>query len=240
MFRTERRNGSIDMARYAKLILVDDEADLLEAFADYLSALGHEVRTAGSAADCDALLAREPADLIVLDINMPGESGLDYLRRLRRTLSIPVLMLTAVPDPADRVLGLELGADDFVLKPCDPQELAARIAGLLRRYKVATREVVQFEHATVDLTASRLLRIGSAPERLGPGEVMLVRVFASRPHVLLTRDDLMDLAPADSTEANDRAIDTRIARLRRKLGTDAIITVRGHGYMFVPPARASV
>lgn len=228
------------MARYAKLVLVDDEPDLAEAFADYLSALGHEVRTASSAAECDALLDRDPADLVVLDVNMPGESGLDYLRRLRETRAMPVLVLTGVPDPIDRILGLELGADDFVLKPCDPQELAARIAGLLNRYRITTREVVQFEHATVDLTASRLLRIGHPPERLGAGEVMLVRVFAARPNILLTRDDLMDLAPAESTEANDRAIDTRIARLRRKLATEAIVTVRGHGYMFVPPARTGV
>ena len=227
------------MARFAKLIIVDDEPNLLDAFADYLSALGHEVRTASSAAECDALLDREPADLIVLDVNMPEESGLAYLRRLRQTRTIPVLILTALPDPVDRIAGLELGADDFVLKPCDPQELAARIAGLLRRYKVASREVVQFEHATVDLTASRLLRIGHPPERLGPGEVMLVRVFAARPNILLTRDVLMDLAPADSAEANDRAIDTRVARLRRKLRTDAIVTLRGHGYMFVPPVRTS-
>ena len=228
------------MARYAKLVLVDDEPDLVEAFADYLSALGHEVRTASSAAACDALLDRDPADLVVLDINMPGENGLDYLRRLRETRAMPVLVLTGVPDPIDRILGLELGADDFVLKPCDPQELAARIAGLLNRYRITTREVVQFEHATVDLTASRLLRIGHPPERLGAGEVMLVRVFAARPNILLTRDDLMDLAPAESYEANDRAIDTRIARLRRKLATEAIVTVRGHGYMFVPPARTGV
>ena len=226
------------MARYAKLILVDDEPDLVEAYAEYLSALGHEVRTASSAAACDALLEREGADLIVLDVNMPGENGLDYLRRLREARSLPVLVLTGNPDTIDRVIGLELGADDFVIKPCDPQELAARVAGLLARYKVANREVVQFEHATVDLTASRLLRIGHPPERLGPGEVMLVRVFAARPNLLLKRDELMDLAPADSHEANDRAIDTRIARLRRKLGTEAIITVRGHGYMFVPPGRS--
>lgn len=227
------------MARYAKLVLVDDEPDLVEAFADYLSALGHEVRTASSAAECDLLLDREPADLVVLDVNMPGENGLDYLRRLRETRAMPVLVLTGVPDPVDRILGLELGADDFVLKPCDPQELAARIAGLLNRYRITTREVVRFEQATVDLTASRLLRIGQPPERLGPGEVMLVRVFAARPNILLTRDELMDLAPAESFDANDRAIDTRIARLRRKLATDAIVTVRGHGYMFVPPNRTA-
>ena len=226
------------MARYARLILVDDEPDLVEAYAEYLSALGHEVRTAASAAACDALLEREPADLIVLDVNMPGENGLDYLRRLRDTRSLPVLVLTGNPDTIDRVIGLELGADDFVIKPCDPQELAARVAGLLGRYRIATREVVQFEHATVDLSASRLLRLGHPPERLGPGEVMLVRVFAARPNLLLKRDELMDLAPAESHDANDRAIDTRIARLRRKLGTEAIVTVRGHGYMFVPPGRS--
>jgi DNA-binding response OmpR family regulator len=166
---------------------------------------------------------------------MPGESGLDYLPRLRATRGIPVLIMTAVPDPVDRVLGLEMGADDFVQKPCDPQELAARVAGLLRRYNAATREIVRFETVTVDLTASRLLRAGLPPERLGPGEIMLVRAFAARPNILLSRDELMEAAPADSHDANDRAIDTRVARLRRKLDTETIVTVRGHGYMFVPP-----
>jgi DNA-binding response OmpR family regulator len=223
------------VAKFAKLLLVDSDPAVLRTLTAYLSALGHEVRTAGSTADCDLLLDRDTVDLVVLAIDLPGESGLDYLPRLRGGRRIPVLLMASVPDPVDRVLGLELGADDFVLKPFDPQELAARVSGLLRRYHATQRELVRLERVTIDLTAARLLRMGQPPERLGPGEIMLVRAFASRPNLLLSRDDLMELAPADSHDANDRAIDTRVARLRRKLDTESIVTVRGHGYMFVPP-----
>lgn len=221
----------------AKIAIVDDEVDLAEAFAEYLSDLGHDVQVAGSAAELDAILERTALDLVILDLNMPGESGMEALRRLRGEGSPPVLILTANTDPIERVVGLELGADDFVVKPVEPQELAARAAGLLRRYGRGAREVVAFERATVDLSASRLLRIGHPPERLGPGEVLLVRVLASRPNQVLTRDELMRLAPGESLDAFDRAIDTRIARLRQKLDTQAIVTVRAKGYMFVPPER---
>ncbi|HVL70925.1 MAG TPA: response regulator transcription factor [Beijerinckiaceae bacterium] len=219
----------------AKIVIVDDEVDLAEAYAEYLSDLGHEVVLTPSTAELDAVLARGKVDLIVLDLNMPGESGLAALRRLHADGIGPVLILTGNPDPIERVVGLELGADDFVVKPVEPQELAARVAGLLRRYGRADRHLVPLESVTVDLTAARMLRVGHPPERLGPGEVLLIRTFASRPNQVLTRDELLRLAPAESYEAFDRAIDTRIARLRQKLETEAIVTVRGRGYMFVPP-----
>lgn len=225
------------MAQRAKIALVDDEVDLAEAYAEYLADLGHEVAVAASTAELDVIMERMKLDLVILDLNMPGEKGIEALRRLRHAGGPPVLILTANPDPIERVVGLELGADDFVVKPVEPQELAARAAGLLRRYGKAERELVAFENATVDLTASRLLRVGHPPERLGPSEVLLVRTFASRPNQVLTRDELMRLAPGESYDAFDRAIDNRIARLRQKLGTEAIITVRAKGYMFVPPDR---
>ncbi len=227
------------MATRARIVVVDDEIDLAEAYAEYLSDLGHDVSVAASASAMDAELARGPVDLVILDLNMPGESGMDALRRLRADGFGPVLILTANPDPIERVVGLELGADDFVVKPVDPQELAARAAGLMRRYGRAARDLVAFERATVDLGAARLLRIGQSPERLGPGEVMLIRTFARHPNQVLTREDLMRLAPAESHDAYDRAIDTRIARLRQKLDTEAIVTVRAKGYMFVPPQGAA-
>ena len=227
------------MPRRARIAIVDDEVDLAEAYGEYLSDLGHTVFVARSAAALDDLLAREPVDLVVLDLNMPGEKGLSVLRRLQARAIGPVLILTGNPDPIERVVGLELGADDFVVKPVDPQELAARIAGLLRRYGRGERSLVAFENATVDLTASRLLRVGRPPERLGPGEVLLIRTFASRPNQVLSREDLMRLAPAETQDAFDRAIDNRVARLRQKLDTRAIVTVRTRGYMFVPPAEAA-
>lgn len=223
------------MARRPKVAVIDDEIDLQEALSEYLSDLGFDVMTAGSVEGCERLLAGDVFDLIVLDLNMPGSSGLDYLGRLRDHFDGAVLVLTANTDSVDRIAGLETGADDFVVKPVDPQELAARISGILQRRGASKRELIRLERATVDLTASCLLQHGKAPERLGPGEVVLLRVFAHRPNVILTRNELIDLAPAESLDANDRAIDTRVARLRRKLDTEAIVTVRGHGYMFVPP-----
>ena len=222
------------MHRRARIVIVDDEIDLAEAYAEYLSDLGHEVELAGSATQLYGIIGRKPIDLVVLDLNMPGEGGLDVLRRLRAEGISPVLILTGVPEPIERVVGLELGADDFVVKPVEPQELAARVAVLLRRYGRSDRDVIAFEKATVDLTASRLLRPGHRPERLTAGEIMLLRTFASRPNQVLSRDELIHLAPAEDREAFDRSIDSRIARLRQKLETNAIQTVRGRGYMFVP------
>ncbi len=223
------------MAYRPRIALVDDEADLLEPLADYLSDMGYDVETTGSAAGCLRILERHPVDLIVLDLGLPGEVGLEFLRRLRDSHEAAVMVLTASPDPIDRIAGLEIGADDFVAKPVEPQELAARIGGILQRRGVGRRELIRLERVSVDVAASRLMRFGQAPERLGPGEVVLIQALAGNPNRILSRDDLMDLAPAETLEANDRSIDTRIARLRRKLDTEAIVTVRGHGYMFVPP-----
>ena len=220
--------------------MIDDEIDLLEPLAEYLTDIGFDVKTAPSAAGCERLLERDDFDLIVLDLNMPGSDGLDFLRRLRDRCDCAVLVLTANSDSVDRIAGLEIGADDFVVKPADPQEIAARISGILQRRGTGRRELVRLERATVDLTASRLLLHGKPPERLGPGEIVLLRALSGRPNRILTRDELMELAPAESLDVNDRAIDTRIARLRRKLDTEAIVTVRGHGYMFVPPFSGNV
>lgn len=221
--------------RNALIAIVDDETALAEAYAEYLGDLGAEVVTARSGAEFDRLSGSRRPDLVVLDLNMPGEDGLSVLRRLREQGDVPVLILTGNADPIERVVGLELGADDFIVKPVDPRELAARISGILERFGRTRRDLVSFERCTADLTASRLLSHGRTPERLSPGEVMLIRAFASRPGQVLSREELIQLAPAESADPYDRAIDTRIARLRQKLETDAIVTVRGRGYMFVPP-----
>lgn len=223
------------MAGRGRVMLIDDEPDLTEPLAAYLADLGFVVETAGSGAEALRKLDQQGADLAVIDLNMPGINGLDLLRRLRDSHDMAMLILTGNRDTVDRIAGLETGADDFLVKPVEPQELAARIGGILARRGRGRRDLLRLERVSVDLTASRLLRLGEKPERLGPGEVMLLRTFMQHPNHVLTRDELMDLAPADSLDANDRAIDTRLARLRRKLDTDAIVTVRGHGYMFVPP-----
>lgn len=223
------------MKRHAQILIVDDEPDLADGYREYLANLGHDVSTAGSVIACERHLSTTNVDLLVLDLNMPGEKGLDYLRRLRSTSTVPVLVMTGNSDLFDRVVGLELGADDFIVKPVDPQELAARIAGLLDRFGLQRRTIIRLERVTVDLTAARLLWAEGRTERLGAGEVALLRFLAAHPRKLLSRETLMDKAPADSLDVNDRAIDTRVGRLRRKLDTDSIVTVRGRGYMFVPP-----
>ena len=224
------------MTSAARLLIVDDERDLAEAFAEYLGDLGHDVAIAGSAWELESALDRHGADLVVLDVDLPGRSGLELIRDGAIPEGTAVIVLTGNPDSIDRVIGLELGADDYVQKPVDPRELAARIAGVLRRRQGRRRPLVAFETVSVDLAAARLLRENGIAERLSPGEISLVRAFAENPGRVLSREELIDLAPAETADAFDRSIDSRIARLRRKLGTETIRTVRGFGYVFDPPS----
>jgi DNA-binding response OmpR family regulator len=223
------------MTPAARLLIVDDERDLAEAFAEYLGDLGHDVAIAGSAFELASALERRSADLVVLDVDLPGGNGLDLIRDGVIPDGTAVVVLTGNPDAIDRVIGLELGADDYIQKPVDPRELAARIAGVLRRRQGRRRPLVVFETVSVDLAAARLLRENGAAERLSPGEISLVRAFAENPGRVLSREALIELAPAETLDAFDRSIDSRIARLRRKLGTETIRTVRGFGYVFDPP-----
>jgi DNA-binding response OmpR family regulator len=221
------------MSRRCRIVIVDDEVDLAEAYAEYLTDLGHQVSVVASTARLDALPGKGAIDLIVLDLSLPGERGLDALPRLRKIC--PVCILSARADLFERVVGLELGADDVIAKPVDPRELAARVLGILQRHGRIDRELVAFERATVDLTASCVMHDAGSPEPLGPGEVLLIRTLAERPNVVLSRDELIALAPAESRDVDAKAIDRRIARLRAKLNTQLIVTVRGRGYMFTPP-----
>ena len=226
------------MTPAARLLIVDDERDLADAFAEYLADLGHDVAVATSTWELESVLERQGADLVVLDLDLPGRSGLDLLREGVFPDGTAVVVLTGNPDAIDRVVGLELGADDYVQKPVDPRELAARIAGVLRRRQGRRRPLVVFETVSVDLAAARLLRDDGTAERLSPGEISLVRAFAENPGRVMSREELIDLAPAEDADAFDRSVDSRIARLRRKLGTETIRTVRGFGYVFDPPDHA--
>ncbi len=224
------------MARRGRIAILDDEPDWVEAVHEYLIDLGYDVDRLGAAWELEPYLARERPDLLILDIGLPGESGIDILIRTDLASDIAVLVLTGNPDPIDRVLGLELGADDYVQKPVELRELAARVAGILQRRLGRRRNLVVFETASVDLIAARVLKADGSTERLSAGEVALIRAFADSPGKVLTREEIMERAPAEDEEAFDRAIDSRIARLRRKLDTDAIRTVRGHGYVFDLPS----
>lgn len=223
------------MASRGRIILVDDEPDLIAAFAEHLNDRGFDAVTAPGAYAYDGLAAARRPDLVVLDLAMPGGNGRDLLMRIRTAGDTPVIVMTGSAELIDRVLCLEAGADDIVLKPIDPRELTARIQGLLDRRRGTQRELIRFEQATVDLKASLVMRDDGTQERLGIGEIMLLKAFLAHPNRLLSRDDILDLAPAQDRDALDRSIDPRVTRLKRKLATERIETRRGQGYIYAPP-----
>ena len=231
--------GETDLARIA---VVDDERDIREMLADYLGHAGHEVVAAGDGRGLEALLAAgPPPDLFILDLGLPGEDGFALARMLRQRLDPGIIILTGAGDLVDRVVGLEIGADDYVRKPVELPELAARIAAVLRRRRPAgaagpAPAGPSFGPYSLDLRAFCLRDAAGAPVELSAMEVDLVAAFATNPGRVLTRDELMRLAPPRDDDSNDRSIDHRVTRLRRKLETDPehpqlIKTVRGVGYV---------
>lgn len=223
------------MSAPVRIAFVDDGTGQAGELADYFSGLGYDTVALADGWALEGHLRQTGCDLVVLDVDLPGRSGLDLLRDSPALADRAVILLTVRADPVERVLGLELGADDVLIRPVEPRELAARVAAVIGRRQGLRRTLVLFETVSVDLVAQRLLRAGGASERLTAGEIALIRAFAARPGRVLGREDLIALAPADSEDAFDRAIDSRVARLRRKLGTGSIHTVRGHGYRFDPP-----
>jgi two-component system phosphate regulon response regulator OmpR len=234
------------------IAVVDDEADLRRSVAEYLELQGYTVSQAANGAELRAVLAAGTIDLVLLDLRMPGEDGLAVLRQLREQSGLPVIMVTAMGDPIDRIVGLEVGADDYVVKPFEFRELLARIRTVLRR-AAATAPVssplepstqgrdpmVRIGRCLLDLQARRLFTAGGEELPLTSMEFDLLKVFLGHPNRVLTRDQLLELAHHDSWEPFDRSIDIRVARLRKKIEHDptkpeAIRTVRGTGYVFVP------
>jgi DNA-binding response OmpR family regulator len=230
-----------------RIIVVDDEPELRTMVAEYLARHGFAPRTAAGGAELDALLAVAPADLVILDVNMPGEDGFAIARRLRAAGSLPILMLTAAGDVVDRVVGLELGADDYLTKPFDLRELRARIGSILRRAAspptpepAGPARYVRFGRVRLDLHSHRLVRDDETAVPLTAMEFDLLKAFAANAGRVLSRDRLLDLAHNRGWEAFDRSIDIRVARIRRKIEDDpakpsVIKTVHGAGYLFVAP-----
>jgi len=224
----------------ARIAVVDDEADIREMLVDFLGSEGHEVIVAADGAALDEVLAQGSApDLFVLDVGLPGRNGLEIARTLRASLDPGIIMLTGTGDLVDRVVGLEIGADDYLAKPVALAELAARIAAVLRRRSAvkAPVEGVAFGLFRFDLRAFSLFDTAGRPVDLSPMEVDLVAAFATNPGRVLSRDELMRLAPPRGDDSNDRSIDHRVTRLRRKLEVDPehpqlIKTVRGTGYTY--------
>ena len=224
------------------ILLVDDERSLREPLAEYLVRQGFEVCEAESAAAARTILAQNVPDIVLLDIMMPGEDGLSLCRHLVETRSLPTILLTAKGEAMDRIVGLEIGADDYVTKPFEPRELVARIRSVLRRAErtapaPAEEPVFVFEGWQLDPLKRRLTDPDGALVPLSTAEFRMLRAFCEHPRQVLDRDRLLDLVQGREAHLFDRAVDNQVSRLRRKIETDSrnphfIQTVRGDGYRF--------
>jgi len=251
------------MAQAPHIAVVDDEQPAREMVGDYLRMHGFTVTLCDGGASLRKSIAEQVPDLIVLDLNMPEEDGLSVIRDLKRRSSVPIIMLTATASAIDRVVGLELGADDYLAKPCELRELLARIRSVLRRAGAGHPAVTPpqgEQHAPAPASAqANRVRFGTKwldhdtqalqddegnEHPLTASEYGLLKVFAANPKRVLSRDRLLELANARDAEAFDRAIDLRIMRIRRKIEPDpahpsVIRTVRGGGYLFSPTGETS-
>ena len=228
-----------------QILIVDDDAELRDLLRDYLVRQGIEVSVLHDAATLERRLERERPDLIVLDLMMPGVDGLTALRKLRASGDdIPVIMLTARADDVDRIVGLELGADDYLGKPFNPRELLARVQAVLRRRRTVPsaapeqREPFAFGRFVLDFE-SRTLTMDGRPLTLSGSEFALLKIFINHPMRTLTRERLLELLHGPEYDGTDRGIDVQVWRLRRILESDPsaprfVQTVRGRGYVFVP------
>jgi len=227
------------------ILLVDDDPEIRQLIGDFLAQHGFRVAEAADGAGMDRQIEAERPALVVLDLMLPGEDGLAICRRLNAAGRIPVIMLSALGEETDRIVGLELGADDYLPKPCSPRELLARVRAVLRRNEGAEPSgggAYRFAGWTFDPCRRALRSPSGVAVALSSGEVRLLAAFLERPMRVLTRDQLLDLARGTDSDVYDRAIDVQVSRLRKKLadhdGAELIVTVRSEGYMFsVRPVR---
>ncbi len=228
------------------ILVCDDERDLREMLQEYLEKRGFSVRLAGNSDELRSQIAELSPDLIILDINMPGEDGLTALRSLRTESDVPVVMLTAAGETIDRIVGLEMGADDYLGKPVDLRELEARIKAVLRRKGAEAPQktadgavVVKFGEFTLNLESTKMHGANGDEVPLTSMEFRLLKMFAENRSRVLNRDQILEQAHDRSWDPFDRSIDIRISRLRRKIEKnpqkpEIIRTVRGIGYIFDP------
>jgi two-component system OmpR family response regulator len=225
------------------ILIIDDDKEIRRSLAEYLRRRGFRASVAADGKEMDRMLATSSVDLIVLDVMMPGEDGFAICRRLQETAQIPVILLTALTEESDRIVGLELGADDYVSKPCNPRELVARIRSVLRRSRMLpprrerARGLVRFDRWRFDISRREVVGPDGVAVRLSAGEHRLLVAFIEYAGLTLSRDQLLDLTRGREAQAFDRAIDNQISRLRRKLEADPgdpriILTEWGGGYVF--------
>jgi two-component system phosphate regulon response regulator OmpR len=239
------------MADRAHIVVVDDEPEIRDTLEEYLAMQGFAVTTAADGAALRRAVSAGPVDLVLLDLNMPGEDGLSLTRFLRQETRVGIILVTAAGEAIDRVVGLEMGADDYLPKPFDMRELLARVRSVLRRLAAAApaaareepaERYVPFGSCRLDLNGQRLLAMDGSEVAMTAMEFDLLRTFARHPRQVLSRDRLLDLAHNRNWDPFDRSIDVRITRLRRKIEADpakpqVIKTVRGTGYMYVPDGK---
>jgi two-component system OmpR family response regulator len=232
--------------------VVEDDEEMRKLLLSHLRRSGFRASGARDSVEMQRLLITAQVDLVLLDVMLPGRSGYELCRELRTQGAMPIILLTALGEMADRVMGLEIGADDFIVKPADPRELIARIRALLRRAESkegqpGAREVARFAGWSLDTRTRELFRPDGAGVDLTSGEYDVLLVFAERPQRILTRDQLLDLARNRPFGGLSRSMDVQVSRLRAKLdsipeaeGRPSLIkTVRGAGYMFTSPVEWS-
>lgn len=234
------------MAESAHILVVEDDAFVQKALRLYLEGEGYRITTCDNGADMHALMAKDPADLAIMDLKLPNDDGFDLTKQLRDKYSVGIIILTSKDDAIDRVVGLEIGADDYVTKPWDERELLARIRSVMRRVnerqngaKSSDREqrIVTFSGWVLNLDSRELKNPGGSKVELTSGEFSLLNEFIEKAGRVLSRDHLLSAIYSRDWEPFDRSIDVLVTRLRRKVEADSrhpeiIKTVRGTGYMF--------
>ncbi len=223
-----------------RILMIDDDDRLAGMVSDYLGGAGFRLTVAGTGREGEALLKRETFDAVILDLMLPDADGLDLCRKLRASSDVPILMLTARGEPMDRVVGLELGADDYLAKPFEPRELQARLRAILRRKggnaAAAPSETLRFGRLEIDKGA-RVVRVDGEERIITSYQFAILLALAERAGRVLSRDALMDLLKGEKLEAFDRSVDVHISRIRAAIEDDPkkprrILTLRGTGYVF--------
>ena len=231
------------MSDGAKLLVVDDDPELRELITAYLSKQGYDIVAVADGRAMDHAFAAGGVDLVILDLMLPGEDGLDIAKRLKQTTDVPIIIVSAQGEEIDRIVGLEVGADDYIGKPFNPRELLARVRAVLRRVRGSgtvgpLARIVEFGDFRLDLNAHLLTRNGTTVP-LTSGEFDLLGILVRHPNQVLDRDRILDLLTGAERSPFDRSIDVRITRLRSKIEPDPsspvfIRTIWGKGYMFCP------
>ena len=239
------------MSESAHIVVVDDQKEICDVVQEYLTGEGYRVSTAHDGGDMRRILSQSRADLVILDLMLPGEDGLTLARALRSESGIGIIILTGRGETVDRIIGLEMGADDYLPKPFHLRELLARVKAVLRRAESrvgdsphSVRSHARFNGWTLDLSSRELTSPAGEEVRLTTGEFDLLAAFVNNPNQVLSRDRLLDLARNREAGPFDRTIDVQVGRLRRKLEDDPqnptlIKTVRGSGYIFTPTVELS-